>query len=114
VTPEAAVEAFLHHLTVERGSAANTLRSYAADLRRYLDHLAAEGIDELGAVREGDITGFVRRLRSGPVTCAASWVSVDTWARLLKRSRSAALTVPKVLTCSRYTSLRPVLCFKIR
>ena len=35
-TPAAtAVEAFLHHLTVERGSAANTQRSYAGDLDRY-------------------------------------------------------------------------------
>jgi integrase/recombinase XerD len=72
VTPEAAVEAFLHHLTVERGSAANTLRSYAADLRRYLDHLAAAGIGELAAVREGDVAAFVRRLRSGPAPLAAS------------------------------------------
>jgi integrase/recombinase XerD len=72
VRPESAVEAFLHHLTVERGSAPNTLRSYTADLRRYLDHLAAEGIDELGAVREGDVAGFVRRLRSGPAPLAAS------------------------------------------
>jgi integrase/recombinase XerD len=72
VTPSAAVEAFLHHLTVERGSALNTLRSYTADLRRYLDHLAAGGIDELDAVREGDVTGFVRRLRSGPTPLAAS------------------------------------------
>jgi integrase/recombinase XerD len=72
VTPSAAVEAFLHHLTVERGSAANTLRSYTADLRRYVEHLAADGIDELGAVREGDVTGFVRRLRSGPAPLAAS------------------------------------------
>jgi integrase/recombinase XerD len=72
VTPSAAVEAFLHHLTVERGSALNTLRSYTADLRRYLDHLAAGGIDELDAVREGDVTRFVRRLRSGPAPLAAS------------------------------------------
>ena len=72
MTPEAAVEAFLHHLTVERGSAANTLRSYAADLRRYLDHLAAAGIGELAAVREGDVAAFVRRLRSGPAPLAAS------------------------------------------
>ena len=68
----AAVEAFLHHLTVERGSAANTLRSYAADLRRYLDHLTALGIDDLGAVGEADVAAFVTALRTGPAPLAAS------------------------------------------
>jgi integrase/recombinase XerD len=72
VSPEAAVEAFLHHLTVERGSAANTLRSYATDLRRYLDHLRERGVDRLAAVTEGDVTAFVAALRSGPAPLAAS------------------------------------------
>ncbi|MCO1660778.1 site-specific tyrosine recombinase XerD [Pseudonocardia humida] len=72
MTPEAAVEAFLHHLTVERGSATNTLRSYAADLRRYLEHLRARGVDRLEAVAEGDVAAFVTALRSGPTPLAAS------------------------------------------
>jgi integrase/recombinase XerD len=67
-----AVEAFLHHLTVERGSAANTLRSYAGDLDRYLEHLRGRGLDDLGAVREQDVTSFVAALRSGPTPLAAS------------------------------------------
>jgi integrase/recombinase XerD len=66
------VQAFLHHLTVERGSAANTVRSYTHDLRRYLDHLASLGVDDLGAVREADVAAFVPALRSGPVPLAAS------------------------------------------
>ncbi|MDN5747462.1 MAG: site-specific tyrosine recombinase XerD [Pseudonocardia sp.] len=70
--PSDVVQAFLHHLTVERGSAANTLRSYTADLRRYLDHLAGLGVDDLGAVREAEVTAFVAALRSGPSPLAAS------------------------------------------
>ncbi|MDT7709662.1 MAG: integrase/recombinase XerD, partial [Pseudonocardiales bacterium] len=70
--PSDAVDAFLHHLAVERGSAANTLRSYTGDLRRYVDHLTAQGIDDLGAVRESDVSGFVAALRSGPAPLAAS------------------------------------------
>ena len=50
--PADVVEAFLHHLAVERGSAANTLRSYTGDLHRYLAHLHAAGVDDLAAVRE--------------------------------------------------------------
>jgi len=70
--PTDVVEAFLHHLAVERGSAANTLRSYTGDLRRYVNHLTAAGIDDLGAVREPDVSGFVVALRSGPAPLAAS------------------------------------------
>jgi integrase/recombinase XerD len=70
--PGDVVEAFLHHLAVERGSAANTLRAYRTDLARYLDHLAARGIDDLAAVREADVAAFVPALRSGPAPLAAS------------------------------------------
>ena len=58
------VEAFLHHLAVERGSAANTLRSYAVDLERYRAHLEASGVHDLGQVREEHVTGFVVVLRT--------------------------------------------------
>jgi integrase/recombinase XerD len=70
--PGDVVEAFLHHHTVERGSSVNTLSSYANDLRRYLDHLAASGIDDLAAVQERDVAGFVVALREGPAPLAAS------------------------------------------
>jgi integrase/recombinase XerD len=64
-----AVDAFLHHLAVERGSSANTLRSYASDLRRYVDHLGGR---ELAEVREADVSAFVVALRSPPAPLAAS------------------------------------------
>jgi len=76
------VEAYLHHLAVERGSATNTLRCYAVDLRRYLGYLGhvshldgrdgRDGRDDLDAVREADIAGFVIALRSGQPPLAAS------------------------------------------
>ncbi len=69
---EEVAEAFLHHLTVERGSAANTLRAYRTDLDRYLRHLRERGRTELGEVREADVTAFVAALRSGPAPLAAS------------------------------------------
>jgi integrase/recombinase XerD len=73
--PDAAARAYLHHLAVERGSAANTLSAYGRDLQRYLEHLAATGLDDLGAVREADVAGFVAALRSGPAPLAASSAS---------------------------------------
>jgi len=57
---------------VERGCAVNTLRSYGSDLRRYLEHLAAQGINDLGGVREADVAAFVVALRSGPAPLAAA------------------------------------------
>ena len=48
--PADVVEAFLHHLAVERGSAANTLRSYTVDLERYVAHLDAAGVHTQMAV----------------------------------------------------------------
>jgi integrase/recombinase XerD len=69
--PSDVVEAFLHHLAVERGSATNTLRSYTVDLERYVAHLRAVGVDDLAAVREEHVTGFVVVLRT-PAALAAS------------------------------------------
>ena len=70
--PGDVVEAFLHHLAVERGSSANTLQAYRGDLARYLDHLAARGCGDLAAVREPDVAAFVPALRGAPLGLAAS------------------------------------------
>lgn len=71
-TPEQVVEDYLGHLTVERGRAQNTLRSYRLDLARYTGHLASLGHRELAAVRESDVAGFVTALRTGEKPLAAS------------------------------------------
>jgi integrase/recombinase XerD len=59
------VHDYLSHLTVERGLADNTLRSYRRDLRRYLDFLAAREIDAPSAITENDVTTFLGSLRTG-------------------------------------------------
>ena len=60
-----AVRTYLDHLAVERGLADNTLKSYRRDLRRYLSFVQAQGIDELGAVTEQAVAGFLMALREG-------------------------------------------------
>ena len=50
---------------VERGLADNTLKSYRRDLRRYLDHLAGEGIDDISGIAESSVAGFLMALREG-------------------------------------------------
>ena len=60
-----AVRTYLDHLGVERGLAANTLASYKRDLRRYLGYLDSVGIDDLDAVTEQTVLGFLMALREG-------------------------------------------------
>jgi integrase/recombinase XerD len=59
------VQAYLDHLAVERGLAANTLSSYRRDLRRYLEHLTARGRHALAEVEEADVASFLAALREG-------------------------------------------------
>ncbi|HEX6876506.1 MAG TPA: site-specific integrase, partial [Nocardioidaceae bacterium] len=60
-----AVRTYLDHLTVERGLADNTLKSYRRDLRRYVSHLAAQGVDDVDHVTEAAVGGFLMSLREG-------------------------------------------------
>ncbi len=39
------LSSYLAHLAVERGLSANTLASYRRDLRRYVEHLRARGLE---------------------------------------------------------------------
>lgn len=59
------VQRYLDHLTVERGSAANTVASYRRDLTRYGDYLARRGIAGPAEIAESDVREFLTELRRG-------------------------------------------------
>ncbi|MEU6644309.1 site-specific tyrosine recombinase XerD [Saccharomonospora sp. NPDC046836] len=59
------VAAYLDHLMVERGTAANTLDSYARDLRRYTAHLQGAWVGDFTAIGPEHITAFGVALREG-------------------------------------------------
>ncbi|KUL31225.1 site-specific tyrosine recombinase XerD [Actinoplanes awajinensis] len=58
------IQAYLDHLSVERGLSRNTLASYRRDLDRYAGQLTAAGIAELAQVRPKDVTGHLAALRA--------------------------------------------------
>lgn len=61
---EKLVSDYLRHLTVERGSAKNTLAAYRRDLDRYLEFLRTEGIEDPGLITEQVIRDFSTQLQS--------------------------------------------------
>jgi integrase/recombinase XerD len=83
------VRAYLDHLVVERGVAANTAAAYRRDLDRYADALAAQGHADLGEVTERDIGAYLRGLRDGdadhPPLAAASAARAVSAVRGLHR-----------------------------
>lgn len=77
------LQGYLDHLTIERGVAANTLSSYRRDLRRYLAHLAARGVDDLAEVTEEHVTDFLVSLRVGDADLGTTPLSAVSAARTL-------------------------------
>ncbi|MEU8345989.1 site-specific tyrosine recombinase XerD [Actinomadura meyerae] len=59
------MRAYLGHLAVERGLAANTLSSYRRDLRRYARVQDARGRAAIGDITEDDVRAFLLGLREG-------------------------------------------------
>ncbi|CAM3094525.1 site-specific tyrosine recombinase XerD [Skermania piniformis] len=77
------LRAYLDHLAVERGAAANTLSSYRRDLDRYTAHLSEHGVTELAQVTEAHVADFVRRLRGGDTATRRPPLAASSAARAL-------------------------------
>ncbi|MFC0249153.1 site-specific tyrosine recombinase XerD [Citricoccus parietis] len=58
-------EAYLDHLTVERGMSPHTLAAYRRDMSRYLAWLQGQGVDEPRQVERRHVTGFLQALATG-------------------------------------------------
>ena len=83
------MQAYLDHLTVERGLSRNTVASYGRDLDRYAAFLTAAGTDDLAAVSAADLTRHLAGLRTGdddhPALSAASAARAMSAVRGLHR-----------------------------
>lgn len=82
---DAIVRDFLAHLVVERGVSENTSAAYRRDLSRYVEHLAAQGRQDLAEVSEADVEDFAGALATGTVTGQA--LSVASVARAVAAVR---------------------------
>jgi integrase/recombinase XerD len=82
----AAVDAFLRHAAVERGLAPRTIEAYGADLARFAEHLAREGVTSPRALAREHVAGFLASLEAqglGARSRARMLVSVRRFAQYL-------------------------------
>lgn len=65
-----AIEQYLIHLRVERGSSEHTIASYARDLRRYSAYMAALGVIDPERITTAQVRSFMRELAAPTVPLA--------------------------------------------
>ena len=87
---ERALDAYLRHVTVERGLSAHTISAYRRDLEGYREWLLAAGIADTSEVTAAVIDGFIaERASADPAPAATSLArlqsSVRGWHRFLVR-----------------------------
>ena len=118
-----ALDAYLRHVTIERGLSAHTIAAYRRDLEGYRSWLDAQGIDDTAQVTAAVVDRFVaERAASEPPPAATSLArlqsSVRGWHRFLAREGidtddpsgrlrppKAPRRLPKALTIEQVESL---------
>lgn len=85
-----ALDAYLRHVTIERGLSAHTVGAYRRDLEGYRDWLTAEGIDDTADITPAVVDRFIAdRASAKPPPAATSLArlqsSVRGWHRFLAR-----------------------------
>jgi integrase/recombinase XerD len=101
----AAVDGFLRHGAVERGLAPKTIEAYGADLARFAEFLARQGVASPRALQRPHVAGFVASLEAqglGARSRARMLVSVRRFAQYLvttgrcARDASEGVSAPKL------------------
>lgn len=86
---EEAAQAYLSHLVIERGLAANTVASYRRDLDRYRSYLADQGIIDPRLIQKKQVRDFAVHLASTPLGEGRKPLSSRSLARILSGVRGA-------------------------
>ena len=83
---ERVVDAYLRHVTVERGLSAHTTAAYRRDLEDYRRWLHGEGVDEIEAVTQAVTSGYLAaRAGAEPAPAASTLARVQSSLRGLHR-----------------------------
>lgn len=99
-----AVDAFLRHITIERGLSAHTVAAYRRDLAGYLAWLAERGVEDTDAVTGELVTGFAaERASSEPPPASTSLARLQSAIRSFHRF----LAREGIVTDDPTTKLRP-------
>ena len=88
------VDAFLDHLTIERGAAANTRAAYADDLKRFTGFLHAQNITQINALKRELVTDYLMAQRQrglSPRSAARHLAAVRMFCRFLCREKLLAV-----------------------
>ena len=102
-----AIQDYLSHLSVERGLADNTLRSYRRDLRRYLHVMTERDIAEPEQITESDVTAFLVSLRTGGDEYSALGTSSAARTIVAVRGLHRFLLRENLVTSDATTAVKP-------
>ena len=87
MTPDAAVEAYLRHVGIERGLSRNTVSAYRRDLGEYATWLSGRGIQDVGAIGSREVDDYGRHLVTRGESDAARKLGAASVARMLSTVR---------------------------
>lgn len=85
---ESAIDAYLNHLGIERGLAANTQAAYRRDLTRYRTYLADQGVIDPRAVTKKHVRDFAAYC-SAPAQDGGAALAAKSVARVISGVRGA-------------------------
>jgi integrase/recombinase XerD len=94
------VDAFLEHLAIERGLAANTRDAYAADLTRFAAHLQQRGLNQMNAVQRQHVTEYLMEQRKRGLTArsvARHLAAIRMFCRFLYREKMLANDITQLV-----------------
>lgn len=98
------LDRFMTHLSVVKGSSANTVKAYASDLARYLDWVQRAGYDPLTLTHrqmrfylaEMDQARYARTTIARRLSAVRAWFAFMTDEGLVTSNPAAALATPKL------------------
>jgi integrase/recombinase XerD len=97
---EQLIDAFLDHLTVERGLAANTRLAYRTDLAQFADFLRRRGIEHLNATQRQHVTEYLLHRRKGGLSARSlsrHLAAIRMFCRFLFREKLVAADVTQTI-----------------